>query len=96
MSKQITTEGKYIQFINVGNSPSGKTHIWEIKSKEGNCLLGLIKWNGKWRCYSHYIYPYMFADSEDFLVFEKQCERDIANFCEYQTKSHKKLKEIKN
>jgi hypothetical protein len=85
-------EPKYIQFIEHGVSPSGKTKIWQITSKDDfNDFLGWIKWDGAWRCYS--FYPTSNVDGG--LVFEKQCLRDIADFCEKQTKLHKpKTKDV--
>lgn len=77
------SEPKYIQFVDAGYSSSGKTKVWDVATKEDSeDLLGQIKWFGSWRCYA--FCPY------DKTVFEKTCLRDIANFCEEQTKLHYK------
>jgi len=43
--------------------------------------LGEIAWFGRWRCYA--FYP---AGS---TIFEKDCLRVIADFCEEKTKEHR-------
>lgn len=84
------TEPQYIQFIPQGSSTSGKTKIWSVTSKDDESdFLGWIKWYGAWRCYG--FYPYMAICSDLELVFEKQCLRDIADFCEEQTNLHKEV-----
>lgn len=67
-------EPKYIEFIHLDVSDSGKTDIWGVRTKEGAESLGVVSWFGRWRCYA-------FTPSEN-TVFEKRCLRDIANFCE--------------
>ena len=74
-------ESKYIKFTDERPSLSGKTKIWIIRTKEGNAVLGTIKWFANWRYYGFY--------PESETVFEQQCLRDIANFCEEQTKLQK-------
>lgn len=76
------TEPKYIHFEQTGISPTGKTKIWAVLTSDGeDTLLGHIKYYGAWHQYSFYT-DSPFTD----LVFEKQCLRDIANFCEEQSK----------
>lgn len=81
--RNTMTEPKYIQFVFKGYSSSGKTKVWSvaIKEDEEDCI-GEIRWYAHWRCYS--FHPY------EKTVYEKTCLRDIANFCEKQTKLHKK------
>lgn len=76
---------KYVHFQFQERSKSLKTLVWEVQTNDGeDTLLGHVKWYGPWRQYS------FFTDSPfTDLVFEKQCLRDIANFCEEQTKAHK-------
>lgn len=50
---------------------SGKTKVFELYSKEGNALLGEIRWYGAWR-------QYAFMPRGN-TVFEKQCLRDITD-----------------
>lgn len=58
-----------------------KTRRWIICADDGEVELGEVKWLGKWRCYC-------FFPLNDTL-YEKQCLRDLANFCERKTTEHK-------
>ena len=73
---------KYIQFVEC-DVPKQKTHRWLVQSIADalKSNLGFVKWFGRWRCYA--FFP--FRD----CVFEKKCLREIAQFCEDQTKSRK-------
>lgn len=73
---------KWIEFAETERSLSGKTRTWEILGI-GGCgpTLGQIKWFSRWRCYSFF--------PESNHVFEQQCLRDIADFCEAETKAHR-------
>ncbi len=51
---------------------TGKTKVFELHSKDGNYLLGVIKWYGGWR-------QYAFMPNAD-TVFERKCLGDIINF----------------
>ena len=75
--------GKYIQFVE-DDLPKLKTRRWRVESifDALRSNLGYVKWFGRWRCYA--FFP--FRES----IFEKQCLRDIAQFCEEQTKLHRK------
>ena len=87
------SEPKYIEFHWKGYSKSGVTETWHVVPKDNNSIvLGLIKWDAPWRCYSFFIYPWMFANKDDFLKYEKFCMRDIANFCEKVTKLQREKK----
>jgi hypothetical protein len=80
------SEPKYIEFHWAGYSKSGVTETWRVIPKDSNnTVIGLVKWDGPWRCYSFFIYPWMFANKDDYLKYEKVCMRDIANFCERVT-----------
>ena len=75
----------HVVFKCVGDSPSGKTAIWQVstavKDREGNphpgVPLGQVKWFGKWRKYS-------FFPLQETL-YEETCLRDIADFCQTLT-----------
>jgi len=73
------SEPKYIRFVE--GPPAKKTRRWTVAGKDGQELLGVVCWYGGWRCYA--FYPHLDT------VFEKQCLRDIAGFCEAQTKAHR-------
>jgi hypothetical protein len=74
---------KYVQFVE-DDLPKLKTRRWRVQSVIDALRknLGYVKWYGSWRCYV--FFP--FRDS----FFEKQCLRDIAQFCEEQTELHRK------
>jgi len=78
----------WVRFDEDGRSASGKTAIWTVAStadkgeqQEQYVGLGKVKWFGAWR-------RYCFFPAEQ-TVFEQDCLRDIANFCEQQTKKRR-------
>lgn len=73
------TEPKYIEFIEAPQL-SPKTKRWLVRAKEGG-LIGEIKWYWSWRQYSFF--------PMSCTVFEKTCLRDIASFCEEQTRQQR-------
>jgi len=77
----MTSEsGKWINFNLMRRSPSGKTKVWIVATKEGE-RLGEIRWYGGWR-------SYVFHPSEA-TIFEKDCLRNIADFIQAKTAEHK-------
>ena len=68
-------------------APNKKTKRWGVFAKEGRFRLGQIAWFGRWRCYS-------FLPLAD-TVFEQRCLRDIADFCESQTKLQREAAAIR-
>ena len=58
-----------------------KTREWKIVSRDGH-ELGEVRWYAPWRCYV--FYPYVGR------LFEEDCLRDLAAFCEGQTKEHRR------
>lgn len=67
-------EGKWVWFEFIEMSESGKTERYIVRAKQGNVMLGDIRWFAGWRKYA--FFPY--ADR----VFEQDCLRDIALFLE--------------
>lgn len=66
---------KWITFAVTGSSESGKTHIYQVRTKTENpVLLGEIKWEGHFRSYAFFPQPN--------TVYEPQCLNDITNFIE--------------
>ena len=51
---------------------TGKTKVFNLYSKEGNFLLGQVRWYGPWRQYAFM--------PEGNTVFEKKCLQDITDF----------------
>ncbi len=77
---------KWIDFVNVGSSPSGKTLMFQVFTEDGT-VLGEVKWYTAWRQYS-------FFPAND-TIFEKTCLRDIAAFCELRNVAHTTILERK-
>jgi hypothetical protein len=73
-------DGKWIEFVLRGSSPSGKTERWSVHAKQGGGALGEVKWYPGWRRYC--FFP--FAGT----LYEQDCLRDIAAFCETETATH--------
>lgn len=75
--------GKWIDFEALHSDPGRKTQRWDVVSKKSGGLLGTIYWWGAWR-------QYVFEPSgESRIIFEEDCLRDIAAFCEEKTREHK-------
>lgn len=75
---------KWIRFVLDVPIPARKTKVWIVATVEQGERLGTIRWHGPWRCYSFY--------PEPCTVFERQCLRDIADFCEGATYEHRQMK----
>lgn len=72
---------KWIEFRGPFPSVSGTTNIWHVMPLAGGNRIGQVRWYGPWRKYTFW--------PEPNCVFEEQCLRDIAAFCETQTKDHR-------
>lgn len=73
---------KWIEFILMDDT--GKTNRWQVVTKEGNIVLGSVHWFGRWHQYSFFPLP--------DTAYERQCLRDIADFCETVTKQWREVK----
>ncbi len=62
-------------------SATGKTKIWDVVTSEDDWTIGTVKWDGRWRRYAFLVY------SE--TIFEEECLREIASFCQDQTKKQR-------
>jgi hypothetical protein len=73
---------KWIEFRLVEQKAGDKrtTKSWEVVSKQQQKVIGWISWFSGWRKYC------FFPDAA--TVFEQVCLRDIADFCERETKAH--------
>ena len=69
----------YIEFIE--DKPNPKTKVWSVIAKKTLALLGKVKWLGCWRQYAFF--------PEPETMFEEDCLREIAAFCENQTRKRK-------
>lgn len=74
----ITT--KWLTFQQLPHKPGAKTERWRVFSKDGPQLGGCV-WHSPWR-------RYVFWPLEG-TIYEQDCLRDIAQFCEDQTREHK-------
>jgi hypothetical protein len=72
---------KWIEFEEIETDAKRKTKIFEVVTKEDRFGLGIVKWYGAWR-------KYAFFPAEQ-TIFEWDCLRDIAEFCQSETKKYK-------
>ena len=88
---------KWIEFREVPTDPHKdiKTRVWYVLPEGCNDLgrrLGRVAWFTRWRKYCYF----PIADT----VYEQDCLRDIAQFCEDETRKHreanKAMKEAAN
>lgn len=75
---------KWIEFLAAGASPSGKTAKYAVRAKDGDALLGVVRWFAPWRKYAFFPQPE--------TLYEQDCLRDIAAFCEAETRAHRERK----
>lgn len=81
-------ESEWISFALVGATPSGKTKIWNVVLKDQSLIGGQIRWWGAWR-------KYAFFPKENTL-YEEDCLRTIALFCEERTHEHRENRTVNN
>lgn len=75
----MSNVSKYIEIVEVGTSPSGKTKIWEVRNKNEDAEVGIIRWAGNWRKYVYECGP---------SYYDWDCMRMIADFIENATLEH--------
>ncbi len=71
----------YLQFKQWGTSDSGLTKLWTVLGAQDK-VLGSIRWYAPWRKYCFY------CSALQCVVFDVNCLREIADFCEAETRSH--------
>ena len=74
---------KWIDIEGPVPSKSGKTNIWTVVERSGS-ELGTVQWFGRWR-------KYVFIPAAG-TVYEEDCLRDIASFCEQASKEFRQSK----
>lgn len=79
------TKGKSLEFKLSGQKP--RTLVWDVLARQGGDNLGYVAWFGRWRNYA------FFPNAN--LVFDKNCLRDIAAFCEHHSAEHRKNSKAK-
>lgn len=62
-------------------TPNPATKRWAVMPTDGSAQIGRVQWYGAWRKYCFMPIPN--------CVFEQMCLREIADFCENQTKLHR-------
>lgn len=67
----LVSDSKWIYFKDVTPSEK-KTKVFNVLTKDGDGLLGVVKWFGPWRCYSFY--------PEANTLYERTCLIDITKF----------------
>lgn len=72
---------KYIRMQKLHDSPSGKTQVFGVFTKAGISALGVIKWYAPWRAYAFF--------PNAGTLYEPVCLRDLATFCEQQTRERR-------
>lgn len=81
MSKRLK---KYIAFheqnTNKDGRKMGKTKVWVVVNTMYGIVTGWIQWHGAWR-------KYCFFPANETL-FDWDCLRLVADFCETKTKEH--------
>lgn len=73
-------EGTHIYF-RLATQQNPKTSIWDVVAKDGDIVLGQVRWFGRWRGYA------FFPGTQ--MVFERVCLREIADFIEQNNKSQR-------
>lgn len=79
---RINHDNEFISFIHIGPSPSGKTHLWSVRSKSSGDILGQIRWYGAWRQYCFY--------PEGDTIWNEDCLRAVRNAMNQANEDHKK------
>lgn len=74
------SETEWLVFIEEPVAKSKKTRCWQVRSKRSDLILGWIGWYSRWR-------QYCFMP-ESATIYNRQCLRDLADFCDRRTKEH--------
>jgi hypothetical protein len=69
----------YIHFVYTGNSKSGLTKVWSVKTVAGTSL-GTVSWFATWR-------KYCFQPASN-CIFDVSCLAEIANFLLSEMQNH--------
>ena len=77
--------GTYLEYVHVGNSPTGKTLIWDVIGSFGKG--GQVRWYAPWRQYA------FFPDA--YTVWAGRCLTETDEFCKELTKEHNERRKEK-
>lgn len=78
----MASKEAWVLFENERRTASKLTRIWDVNTRDGSGL-GIVQWFPRWRCY-------VFVPTYG-TVYERDCLRDIAEFCERQTNLNKQI-----
>lgn len=81
-SQMAVVEGpKWVAFRLSPQMVGAKTQRWDVTTKDGKGVLGTVKWYSPWRRFAFFPLP--------ATTFDAACLREIADFCEGETRKHK-------
>jgi len=72
---------KWIRF-ELAEHQNPKTSIWNVVAKDGEFILGQIRWFGRWRGYAFF--------PQSNTLYENTCLSDIAGFIESAMRERKR------
>ena len=78
---------KWIEIQKILESESGKTDIFEIRTKDDKIIIAQIKWSPRWRKYSFQPFP----NTE----YEEECMDSISDFLRMLKEERKKKCNLK-
>lgn len=81
-----TSVKQYIEITEAGLSATGKTKVWRVRNKRTAEEIGTLKWYGGFRKYC--FFPIL--TGFDWLLFDADCLRMIADFLDEQNAIRKK------
>jgi hypothetical protein len=70
----------WIRFGEPTQREGQKTLRWLVTTADARAVLGTVAWYSRWRGYAFYPTP---------SIFEEDCLREIADFCEARTREHR-------
>lgn len=70
-----------LSFTKNDRKEKAKTDVWEVWALQTAMHLGQVSWFNHWR-------KYTFQPAAGF-VFDADCLREVATFCELETRQHK-------
>jgi len=71
----------WIKFGEPTQREGQKTLRWLVTTADARAALGTVAWYSRWRGYAFYPTP--------ASIFEQDCLREIADFCEARTREHR-------
>lgn len=82
--KKMSDQPTYFNIHFLRDSPTKKTQVFKVTSKDESTILGQIQWHGAWR-------KYVFAPNQN-TIYDNKCMIELARICEEKTKEQLKRK----